>query len=174
MLGLNLTEEMPSSGGWFSLNSLEPVICGASAGQRPVGDGDGDGVGEPRRKRTHKTSGTGPPRLRRACAPTADRTPHPTPPPLPPPPVGTPLSPAAPRAPQSRPAPPHPDSRPRGPRTLPPRAPLLGPSPLGPAGPEAPKREGKGWERSGIPADGPSSPAPGGARGCAPSPCPLP
>lgn len=31
MLGLNLTEEMPSSGGWFSLNSFEPVICRTNA-----------------------------------------------------------------------------------------------------------------------------------------------
>ncbi|KAF3827090.1 hypothetical protein GH733_002576 [Mirounga leonina] len=29
VLGLNFTEEMPSSGGWFSLNSLEPVILGS-------------------------------------------------------------------------------------------------------------------------------------------------
>jgi hypothetical protein len=37
VLGLNFTEEMPSSGGWFNLNSLEPVICTTDRSQGPRG-----------------------------------------------------------------------------------------------------------------------------------------
>lgn len=92
VLGLNFTDEMPSSGGWFSLNSFEPVICKHAAarcgGQHPgrsredpgdPGDPGGGVDGASAHAHTRSTAEPQPPPATQTRTPPSPRPPRPGP-----------------------------------------------------------------------------------------------